>query len=132
MAVWGIGAYFQKDGDITKKCLENGVAVTGFKEDNNPKLFEMMRQIQAGDLIFIKSRFMKNQPLRVKAIGIVKDSEIKPCPEVLGTMGIEVHWLKDLSNEPEQMEKEDIHDRDTHTLYQEKNEKIIKKIIELL
>ena len=30
MAVWGIGAYFQGEGDITKDCLKEKVAVIGY------------------------------------------------------------------------------------------------------
>lgn len=31
MAVWGIGAYFQGEGDITKDCLKEKVAVIAIR-----------------------------------------------------------------------------------------------------
>ena len=71
MAVWGIGAYFQGEGDITKDCLKEKVAVIGYMEEEKPRYYEMIQSVEVGDLIFIKSRFMLNQPLRIKAVGFV-------------------------------------------------------------
>lgn len=133
MAVWGIGAYFpEAEGDITKQCLNEEVAVIGFSVEEKPKYYEMLQSVEVGDLIFIKSRFMLNQPLRVKAIGIVKDSKIETIPNVYHAKGIKVHWLEDFSDVPIQIEKSRERDGDTHAIYQEKNEEVIKQIIELL
>lgn len=75
MAVWGIGAYFQGEGDITKDCLKEKVAVIGYMEEEKPRYYEMIQSVEVGDLIFIKSRFMLNQPLRIKAVGFVIDND---------------------------------------------------------
>lgn len=133
MAVWGIGAYFpEAEGDITKQCLSEEVAVIGFSPEEKPKYYEMLQSVEVGDLIFIKSRFMLNQPLRVKAIGIVKDSKIETIPNVYHAKGIKVYWIKDFSDAPLQIEKSREYDGDTRTIYQEKNEEVIRQIIELL
>lgn len=133
MAVWGIGAYFpEREGDITKQCLKEEVAVIGFSKEEKPKYFEMLQSIEVGDLIFIKSRFMLNQPLRIKAVGVVKSSGIETIPNVYNAKGIKVRWIKDFSDAPMQIEKGREQDGDTRTIYQEKNETVIKQIIEML
>ena len=100
MAVWGIGAYFQGEGDITKDCLKEKVAVIGYMEEEKPRYYEMIQSVEVGDLIFIKSRFMLNQPLRIKAVGFVIDNEVKNIPNVYNAKGIKVCWKRDFSDKP--------------------------------
>jgi len=93
MAVWGIGAYFQGEGDITKDCLKEKVAVIGYMEEEKPRYYEMIQSVEVGDLIFIKSRFMLNQPLRIKAVGFVIDNEVKNIPNVYNARADYVRYL---------------------------------------
>ena len=53
MAVWGIGAYFQGEGDITKDCLKEKVAVIGYMEEEKPRYYEMIQSVEVLSLIHI-------------------------------------------------------------------------------
>lgn len=133
MSVWGIGAFFPGEKeDVAKKYIEYGTAVIGYSEEDKPKPFKLLRSIQAGDLIFIKARFMPTQPLKVKAIGIALGSEVSVENGMDGKKGIKVHWIKDFTNDPWIIEKGREYDGDTRTIYQETNGEIIRQIVKLL
>ena len=133
MKVWGIGAYFpEKEGDITKECLKENAVVIGFKEEEKQKYYELFRSIEIGDFIFIKTRFMPTQDLKVKAIGVVVDNQIRTIPELYNAKGIKVRWIEDFSDTPRKIQKENEHDGDTRTIYQEMNENVIRQIMNLL
>ena len=104
MKVWGIGAYFpEKEGDITKECLKENAVVIGFKEEEKPKYYELFRSIQ-----------------------------IRTIPELYNAKGIKVRWIEDFSDTPRKIQKENEHDGDTRTIYQEMNENVIRQIMNLL
>ena len=106
--------------------------VIGFKEEEKPKYYELFRSIEIGDFIFIKTRFMPTQDLKVKAIGVVVDNQIRTIPELYNAKGIKVRWIEDFSDTPRKIQKENEHDGDTRTIYQEMNENVIKQIMNLL
>lgn len=133
MSVWGIGAFFPGEKeDVAKKYIEYGTAVIGYSEEDKPKFFEQLRSIKAGDLVFIKTRFMPTQPLRVKAIGIALGSEVSVENGMNGKKGIKVHWIKDFTESPQIIEKGRNYDGDNQTIYQEMNQDVIRQISELL
>lgn len=133
MSVWGIGAFFPGEKeDVAKKYIEYGTAVIGYSEEDKPKFFEQLRSIKAGDLVFIKTRFMPTQPLRVKAIGIALGSEVSVENGMNGKKGIKVHWIKDFTESPRIIEKGRKYDGDNQTIYQEMNQDVIRQISELL
>ena len=94
MAIWGIGAMYGKK-DVTIDFINNKVACLGWSKEEAPSLYEMIKNVNVGDIIYIKS-FSPNVGLKVKAIGIVLDSEIKMISDSLG-FGIKVNWLCNLN-----------------------------------
>lgn len=74
--------------------MSGGVARIGWKLEDKPYLSGIMKQIGIGDIVVMKAFFQKGgkQVLRIKGVGIVNDSVIKPMRN-LGRC-LEVKWLK--------------------------------------
>jgi hypothetical protein len=93
MAIYGIGCDY--DGkDVGNDFYAKSVACIGWKPEDKPYLFGIMKEIGIGDIIIIKSFFQRRgkQVLRIKGIGIVTDNTRKKT-KGLGHC-IEVKWLK--------------------------------------
>ena len=133
MAVWGIGAYYPGEKeDKAKKFVEKDRIIIGYSEEDHPDYYEIMGSINPGDIVFIKARFMLNQPMKIKAVGIAVDTDLSNANGMDGQKGIIVKWLKDLTDEPVVLEKTRVNDGSTRTIYQERDLKIIDQIVELL
>ena len=133
MAVWGIGAYFPREKEnIVEQFYQEEKIVLGYTKEQKPDYYDMFCSINPGDIVFIKSRFMPNVPLRVKAIGIVISN--KPSEEngIWGREGLRVKWIKNCINNPIDIEKGKYNDGSTKALYQERDLEVIRKIAELL
>ncbi len=72
--VWGIGAYWSdaKPADLTRTFIDGGYAQIGWSSVDAPALYELFARIDKDDYIYIKSK-PPGKPLRIKAIGVVKD-----------------------------------------------------------
>ncbi len=133
MAVWGIGAYYPgEQEDKAKQFVEKGRIIIGYGEEEHPDYYVMLRSIKPGDIVFIKSRFMLNKPMRIKAIGIAVDYQISEENGMDNRLGMKVNWIKDLTDQPIDIEKGKFNDGSTRTIYQEMDSKIINQIAELL
>ena len=133
MAVWGIGAYYPgEQEDKAKQFVEKGRIIIGYSEEEHPDYYVMLRSIKPGDIIFIKARFMLNQPMKIKAVGIAVDTNVSDENGMDGRKGISVNWVRDLTDSPANLEKNRSNDGSTHTIYQESDPKIINQIAELL
>ena len=55
--------------------------------DETPELFMILKSVKVGDIIYIKSRSIQDQKIIIKAVGLVKDNELKNHKD-LGT-GVE-------------------------------------------
>lgn len=93
MAIYGFGAMFGGKTDVTDDFLRQGMACVGWSEQDAPPLFDMLRNIGNGDLVFIKS-FNPQVGLIIKAVGVVADRTIRQFP-VQGhpRHGITVRWV---------------------------------------
>ena len=133
MAVWGIGAYYPNEKeDKAEVFYKKGRIILGYYEKNNPKCYEKLRSIKPCDIIFIKSRFMKNVALRIKAVGIAVSDE--PCIEdgMDGREGIRVKWLKNCIEKPLEIQKGTDNDGSTTAIYQETDPEVISRIAKLI
>ncbi len=135
MAIYGIGCDY--DGkDVGSNFNAKGVACIGWKPEDKPYLFGIMKEIGIGDIVIIKAFFQRSgkQVLRIKGVGIVTDNTIKPIRN-LGHC-IEVKWLKydaDGLVELEYTKKEfDAGVQRRTTIYKEYNPEICKRVVELL
>lgn len=137
MAVWGIGAYFlaDKPEDIPEDHADDfckyGVAVLGYTEKQKPDYYDVMGKMKVGDLIYIKTRFMADKPLKIKAIGIVMNAEILPKDALKGKKGVDVHWIKKSITPPIKIEAKPSANS-VRTIFEEKSDEVIREIISYL
>lgn len=90
MAIYGFGAAYGGSDDKTSNFVEAQGAFVGYSEHDAPVSHAMLRMIEVGDIVFIKS-FPPSIGLIIKAVGIV----VKAGPindEELGS-GVGVRWI---------------------------------------
>ena len=131
MAVWGIGATW--DGkDVSKEFVGYSTAAIGYNEEDKDTYHKLMRELVCvGDLIFIKSKFIQNGRLDVKAIGIVTNTDLCVANGYPGQDGIKVYWIKNLTDNPVRIHSPN-EGGSTTTFYQEKELPVIREIVNLL
>lgn len=134
MNIYGIGASFSHV-DVLQNFIENNCVAVGYSEESAPPLFAMQRDIQLGDIIYVKSFTPNKKRLFIKAIGRVEgypttshnisDEHLKdqPC--------IPVKWLY-LGDVIEYgLNSQDYTNNVySHTLYREYSPNVIKIIME--
>jgi len=90
MAVYGVGSRYGTR-DVTSEFLNHGLACVGWSEEDAPPLYNMLRHIKIGDLIYIKSNSQGR--LVIKAAGIVL-SNVVASHEGADLGGcIQVRWI---------------------------------------
>lgn len=69
------------------------MACVGWKPEQKPFFYGILKEINVGDIVFLKSFFEQegNQVLRIKAVGIIIDNEIQKT-EDLGHC-LKVKWI---------------------------------------
>lgn len=143
MAVFGAGAYY--DVDVTGFFLEQECFCIGYDKGDASALYEMLRRVKIGDIVYVKSfnqgKKGESGKLFIKAIGFVVGRNIKnyKFPNSNDDMGYgrEVKWVKDFSARSEWKEitlkpEERVNNVYSNTLYEEYSARIVKKIINLL
>ena len=60
--------------DKTQAFIENNCATIGYFEQDAPALFVMLRRMQIGDMVYLKSFYGTTHRLTIKAVGIVTES----------------------------------------------------------
>jgi hypothetical protein len=128
MSIYGIGAYY--DGvDVSDDFLTTGYACIGYNKNEASSLYEMLRRIKIGSIVYIKS--FVNGTLYIKGIGWVKGRDIIKVNDTLG-YGREVFWIAPLSKKSWikiKLSKEDMKNNVyNNTLYEEYSNEIINKI----
>ena len=74
MAIYGIGAYFSSD--VSNDFIANNIIGTGWSAKDVPELFQYMRSLKVGDIVYIKSFSPASSDLIIKGIGIIKDDVV--------------------------------------------------------
>ncbi|MBQ9226132.1 MAG: hypothetical protein IJ177_08095 [Fibrobacter sp.] len=90
---YGIGAaYSSGTEDHASTFISKGIACIGWNSKDAPAFHEMLRQINIGDIVFLKS-FSPKAGLYIKAIGLVTSSRILQ-PSETANLGYarEVAW----------------------------------------
>lgn len=135
MAIYGIGCDY--DGkDVGNDFYKKGIACIGWAPEDKPYLYGIMKEIEIGDIITIKSFPPQRgkQVLKIKAIGIVTGNTIKKVRN-LGHC-LEVKWLRYDADKISEFEftKEnfDAGVQRRTTIYKEYNPEICKKLVDLL
>ena len=76
MAIYGIGAFYGGGiGNVTESFLLRNSACVGWEESDAPSLYQLIKYIKVGDIIYIKSK-TPQKGLTIKAVGIVFDDQI--------------------------------------------------------
>ncbi len=136
MAVWGIGAYFPaQNKDMSQDFYDKGRIIIGYSEKDHPDYYRLLRSIKAGDIVFIKARHKTSKYIRVKAIGIATEYQTSQKDGTEKTESVCVSWVKNFINKKSdkyKYEKERFMDGSKETIYQERDEKVIKWLAELL
>lgn len=133
MAVWGIGAYYKGDNgtDKTQDFINQGFACIGWSENDAPALYQMIKSVKIGDIIYIKSFTPNQKQLCVKAVGIVTDN----CKnhDRLG-YGVKVKWKKEFSESINITVSSEMYRNNVfnNTMYEEYNENIISKLVDII
>lgn len=123
MRFWGIGA---NDGESNYdgEFRENDCAYISWYEEEAPTLYEMLKTIEFGDIIYIKSFTIKGNVVNIKGVGIVIG---KKCYR--DRSALEVKWLDD-----EIQDKISVHGEKNNvyqnTLYEEFNTEILEYLKE--
>jgi hypothetical protein len=92
MAIFGIGAYYEKD--ISGEFIRHKIVGIGWDVELAPDLHEYIKSLKVGDIIYIKSAPPRGD-LTIKAIGIICDSEIVNADSFGGLVqiGRNVTWI---------------------------------------
>lgn len=133
MAVWGIGAYYKGDNSIdkTQDFINQGFACIGWEEKDAPALYQMIKSVKTGDIIYIKSFTPNQKQLYIKAVGIVTDNYKKHTD--LG-YGVKVKWKKDFNKAVKLSVSSEMYRNNvfSNTLYEEYNENIISQLVDII
>ena len=125
MAIFGIGAYYNRD--VSNNFLEQGCACVGWSEENAPPAHAILRHVRVGDIIFIKS-FTPNDGLTIKAVGLVREGRVRTFGG-LGD-GIPVRWV--WNGEVRLGRLDDKWPVRTVTIYEEYHPDVQNRVMELL
>lgn len=128
MAIFGIGAYY--DNDVSGIFIEKELACIGWSEETTSALYNILRSIKVGDIIYIKS-----QPpqigLIIKAVGLVVDNEVL-FHEGIGA-GVKMKWIWTGNEKLGRIKAlDDKYNVRNNSIYEEFNRFVQNKVVQLL
>lgn len=130
MAIYGIGAKYERSIDKMNDFLINNCACIGWEESKAPATHKILKSMKIGDIVYIKSMDISKKKLNVRAIGIVFDDKVKKYS--LGN-GVQVKWIKSSHQTPllkldltSEMYKNNVFN---NTLYEEFNPAVQIKVL---
>ena len=103
MIMYGGGWCYDRKGkcdklDIYSELIRKGVFFTDYTKKTSPKVMKLLGKAKAGDIIYLKSYYIKKQTLKIQAIGYFIDDEL--IEETIGGQkGIarRINWVNELS-----------------------------------
>lgn len=135
MAIFGMGAFFDGDTDVSEDFLRQGVACIGWPENDAPAVHNLLTRVHAGDTLYIKAH-PPGRDLTVKAVGIVTNNAIEDHDIGGGFAGrlfrgVRVRWIW----QGNRIFHEEVNERynvRNNTLYEEMSPSIQQGILALL
>lgn len=128
MAIFGVGAYYDKD--VSQDFIQAKLVGVGWDATDAPELHQFMRALKVGDIIYIKAFSPSSPDLIVKAIGIIKDDNIRTSADTnkLVSCGRNVCWvhIQDFRI-PKPQEKNNVR---ANTMYEEFHPEVQKAILQ--
>lgn len=141
MAIYGGGWCYDRKGkysraEIYKELMRKEVFFTDYAMDTSPKVMNLLRKAEKGDIIYLKSYHIREQTLVIQAIGkFIKDYNEED--DYVGIIGGQkgyvrsVKWDKQLFSDPISKKIPSGRKYNT-TLYEENNDEIISIIMNRL
>lgn len=71
MKVYGIGANLGGSMDVSTDFISKNIAYLGYKKEDAPVFYEIIKEIKLGDVVYIKSLPIGKNNLHIKDVGIV-------------------------------------------------------------
>lgn len=140
MTIYGGGWCYDRKGkysreEIYKELMTKEIFFTDYAMDTSPKVMNLLRKAEKGDIIYLKSYHIRNQTLVIQAIGYFDDDY--SGKDEIGIIGGQkgyvrkVKWVKELLKKQIPFEIPSGRKYNT-TLYEENNDKIISIIMNRL
>lgn len=140
MAIYGGGWFYDRKGkysreEIYNELMRKKVFFTDYAMDTSPRVMNLLRKANKGDIIYLKSYHIRGQNLIIQAIGYFDDDysgkdEIRIIGGQKGYVR-SVNWVKPLLSTPIFHNTPSFRKYNT-TLYEENNDKIISEIMNCL
>lgn len=143
MAIWGVGAKFGSWDSKLDDFIREHFWCTGYTESEKPKIYDTIKSIDIGDIIYVKSLPINSNNMRVWAIGIVTDefknsnshTGFENCHNEIGVKWI-IPDLNEVSTGKEPLTQIEINDQyineRKNTIFKEYNREIIEKIVKII
>lgn len=126
MAIYGIGAYFDGERDVSGDFISNNIVAVGWGFNSAPELHHYLASLKVGDIVYIKAAYGGGD-ITVKGIGIIRDN-ILVNDHQLAPLARNVKWLntdKFIISKP--AEKNNVR---SNTIYEEFHPEVLKLIID--
>lgn len=127
MAIYGIGAYY--DRDVSDEFIRHNVVGAGWSHDDAPEIHRFLKSLKVGDIVYLKSYPPGGGSIHVKAVGLIADDTELGAAESndLVSMGRRVHWISTERFEvPRPAEKNNVR---SNTVYEEFHPAVQAEII---
>ena len=92
MAIYGIGAYYDKD--VSHDFISHSLVGIGWSFEDAPELHKFIASLKVGDIIYIKAVSPRSSDIIVRGIGIIRDYDLLNAEETSGLVevGRNVDW----------------------------------------
>jgi hypothetical protein len=74
MAMYGIGAFYGYD--VSNYFIRENIIGVGWGYCDAPELHQFIRSLKIGDVVYLKACFGGCDEIKVKAVGVIKDSVV--------------------------------------------------------
>ena len=130
MAIYGIGAHYDKQYDVSQDFIDSNFVGIGWASDKAPELHQFLQSLKVGDIIYIKSFSPRSTNINIMAIGIIVTSVIRKDEDdtnEIFSIGREVQWLNtEKFSIPKPKEKNNVRN---NSLYEEFNPSVQREIL---
>ncbi len=133
MAIWGMGSHFHGTDNQFDNFIKGKFVCMLWKENEVPEFYEMMKEIQLGDIIYLKSFKRGSNEMHINAVGIVTETFENENTHIgyeHCNNQISVEWVNKNTNEV--IEVNGIYKQRKTTICKEYDKKVVKRIIKLI
>lgn len=94
MAIYGIGAYYDKD--VSSDFITHNLAGVGWSFVDAPELHKFIASIKVGDIIYIKAASPSSPDIIVRGIGIIRDDVLLTARPLRAWSKLAATWFGSL------------------------------------